>query len=196
MMQPTELGTVPTEKDSRDAIHVAVLPVIAKGNLHPGQFIEVYTKDKKHYARVAVQSQNSTHGICDPFRTGVIYDGVFFWAIMLPGTITDMRHHWTHACIEEEQDIVEHRIEHEAGVAEAWMRDFADDIGLSYEQVLIAGDHYSEGEIWGGYTFDHDTPDRCYEDAGLYWGAWSAIRGKPIPEDEKEDPSPPFSCAC
>ena len=167
------------------------MPAVAEGTLYPAQRVSIYMRNGKC---LALASGDEGFGICDPFRTGAIPPGAMLWVMLDPGTITDMRHHWSHPDIpDDESAVTRERIENEAGVAEAWMRGFAKDIGLSYDQAIGAGDSYVNDTGWGGYTFKgRDTPSECTEELIEYWESWSAIRGRPIPKDAEA----PFSCSC
>ena len=191
MMQPTELGTTPEEGAGRDAIHVAVIPAVAEGTIYPAQRVSI---EERGGTFIAQAVGDEGFGICDPFQTGRVNNGERVWVMLDPGTITDMRHHWSHPNIpDDESAVTRERIENEAGVAEAWMRGFARDIGLSYDQAIGAGDSYACDDGWGGYTFKgRDTPSECTEELIEYWESWSAIRGRPIPKDAEA----PFSCSC
>ncbi len=83
------LGQPPGENDRRDAIHIAIAPVVAGGDLLPGQHVGLLPD-----GRFGVVDQPI--GIVDPFRTGTILEGERFWLCLYPYTITSLRHVWTH----------------------------------------------------------------------------------------------------
>lgn len=88
-MSDVVLGVLPTGQSERDAIHVAVIPMIAAEMLRPGQRIGLVGDG------IAGPSGTIT-GIVDPYLTDVIPKGAAFWMCLLPGTVTGMRHHWIH----------------------------------------------------------------------------------------------------
>lgn len=82
------IGTILDETARRDAIHIAVAPVVAQEWLNAGEHV---TRDGRHaeYGGEAV-------GVVDPFlRTGVD-KGQRFFIFLYPDTVTGMRHVWSH----------------------------------------------------------------------------------------------------
>ncbi len=83
------LGTIIDETASRDAIHLAVEPVIAGELLHPGQ--KVFASKG-----IAIIATKYALGIVDPFLKQDVLPGQRFWLVVNPGQITSLRHVWTH----------------------------------------------------------------------------------------------------
>lgn len=75
----------------RDAIHIAVAPVIADETLWPGQAIGPVNGDPGRAA-----PSKTPLGIVDPFLSAPVYPGQRCWMFLLPNTITGLRHEWTH----------------------------------------------------------------------------------------------------
>lgn len=90
------IGNIPDSQARRDAIHVAVAPVIAGERLTPG------CKVGKHEGLwldwTGVKSPCT--GIVDPFLSQPVERGELFWLFLLPGTVTSLRHVWTHPVFE------------------------------------------------------------------------------------------------
>lgn len=84
------LGTIIDNTAARDAIHLAVEPVIAGENLHPGDHI--FLRDGKAYGAIG----EKLLGIVDPFLTVPVAKGERFWLIVYPRQITSLRHVWEH----------------------------------------------------------------------------------------------------
>lgn len=82
------LGNLVQEPARRDAIHIAVAPVEAGYDLQPGEHVGI-----EHGKAV---SHVETIGIVDPFYKGTVHRGERFWLFLYPGTITSLRHVWTH----------------------------------------------------------------------------------------------------
>lgn len=85
------LGTIIDEHQKRDAIHLAVEPVIAGERFEPGDHI--YVKDG--YAFLGDEDHEPL-GIVDPFLRQTIKKGQRFWFIMYPRMVHSLRHVWTH----------------------------------------------------------------------------------------------------
>jgi hypothetical protein len=83
------LGKAPGPDARRDAIHVAIVPAVAAHPLRPGD----------HVGRLPDGTfwvTNEPIGIVDPFRTDLIEAGESFWLCLYPGSITSLRHVWSH----------------------------------------------------------------------------------------------------
>lgn len=78
-----KIGTILDGSDPRDAIHIAVIPMVATSILWPGQ-------------RLA-------NGIVDPFLVGRVVVGQWFYLFLYPNTITSLRHSWTHPAFPEDR---------------------------------------------------------------------------------------------
>jgi hypothetical protein len=87
------LGTIINAGEKRDAIHLAVEPVIAGERLVPGEHI--FLRDGKAYGNTGATGQNLL-GIVDPFLTVPVAKGERFWLIVYPRQITSLRHVWAH----------------------------------------------------------------------------------------------------
>lgn len=162
----TSIGQQPTANESRDAIHVAITPVVAAEKLKPGQRVGLNSNGK------AVSSGDIV-GIVDPFLEGAIAKGVRFWLCLLPNTVTGMRHHWRHPAFPSDSDPTE------VQDAEVWLRNYAvemntydDDPEAAFTR-LIHGirnkDIYAYGSDLGG-LYDLDDADELKEYAETYLG--------------------------
>lgn len=76
----------------RDAVHIAVAPVTAAERLMPGQAVGMASESSLELVGPCEQSI----GIVDPFLTHPVESGQRFWLFLFPGTITGLRHVWTH----------------------------------------------------------------------------------------------------
>jgi hypothetical protein len=76
----------------RDAIHIAVAPVTAANRLTPGQHVGLVEEGNLELAGPCEQNM----GVVDPFLVNMVEPGQRFWLFLYPGTITGLRHVWTH----------------------------------------------------------------------------------------------------
>jgi len=173
------LGTIITD-GGRDAIHLAVEPVIAGMALYPGSNIGI--RDGKAYADGV-----KFLGIVDPFLTDTVSPGEKFWLIVYPRQITSLRHVWSHPDFPEEtpaenQDSVKWMM--------AWAKEhmsadyYGDNENVSDEQAyanaIKAGHEYHLGP--------YESADEFIDNE--WWNHWETITGKRGDRDHY------FSCSC
>lgn len=117
------LGQLITEPRNRDAVHVAVAPVVAGHELVPGQRVLLVNE-----VCVAAGAFGGV-GIVDPFLQEKVNKGESFWLWMDPGSITSLRHDWTHPALDgaPEESEPQKRI-----------RELGDQLGLTYEKVIYS----------------------------------------------------------
>jgi len=84
------LGTIIDEHEKRDAIHLAVEPVVAQEKLYPAQDVG------------ADGTKNNPVGIVDPFLKELVNPGQRFWLVIYPRPINSLRHVWTHPAFPDE----------------------------------------------------------------------------------------------
>jgi hypothetical protein len=164
----------------RDAIHIAVAPVIAKYDLHAGQHVGFYKDSKEE-----VCPSEKPIGIVDPFLKVRVKKGDRFWLFLFPYTITSLRHNWTHPNFETDFPPTGE------GHAIAWVTRFADKIGYTYDSLMRAAERYEES---GDYTYDNNMGYQ-YADGGdwsIFWEHYQTITGRVVELEDKEF----FTCAC
>src|ERR1041385_3217026 len=83
------LGTIIDENQKRDAIHLAVEPMVAKEYLKPGEHVTADGVSCIPYRKHSV-------GIVDPFLEKTVQPGERFWLVLYPRTIKSLRHVWEH----------------------------------------------------------------------------------------------------
>ena len=175
-MSNINLGTSPTESDTRDAIHIALAPIIAGEDLYPGNHIEMGKDGLGHIAK----EPNTAIGIADPFMTRTILKGERFWLCLYPQTVTDMKHHWSHPAflpVAELPDVLK---------AKEVISNIASSYGVRVDELIEAA---QSGE---GYCFGNDISYGDFEDD--FWNAIETITGKQFNEIHRSDTT--FRCAC
>ena len=85
-----QLGRLAGRSAGRDAIHVAIAPVVAAERLEPAARVGLDELGR------AVGCADGAIGIVDPFLTVPVEVGERFWLCLMPGSITALRHVWSH----------------------------------------------------------------------------------------------------
>lgn len=176
-MDNLKIGSIIETPQHRDAIHVAVAPVIALEKLYPGDHIGL--KGDK------ASADAKWIGIVDPFLKNNVQPGDQFWMFLHPGSITSLRHDWTHPAFEMDSDT----LVSERDVSEKWIRTWAATLPAFYEQVLKhAHDYLKYGDYWseGGRFEGYFVPDE-------FWKHYQNVTGKEVKENDRGSF---FSCAC
>jgi hypothetical protein len=169
------LGSIIDENEKRDAIHLAVCPVVAQEELVPGQHVGPDGTTKNPV------------GIVDPFLETSVNPGERFWLVIYPRKISSLRHVWSHPNFPDE--IAESSKEWLDLVASSkeWMKNFCEyDVRQPITTVLQAAEEFiNHGEET---CFDRDCD---YDDD--FWYHYEIITGKKIDESNKVKF---FTCSC
>lgn len=134
-MHELGLGQLITTAQNRDAIHIAIVPALAGMYLAPGDRIALNLKGE------AIRSSSSI-GIVDPFlQVNAISPGEKFWLYLNPGSITSLRHEWTHPAFANEAAPTNNQaaetIADSKAASERWLREYIARQDLpSYERVM------------------------------------------------------------
>lgn len=95
------LGMIHFKPEARDAIHLAVEPVVASQKLFVGQKIGI-VNGAAYPAGFTIQQVGKEtitvpyHGIVDPFLPLPVNQGETFWFVMAPRMVQSLRHVWEH----------------------------------------------------------------------------------------------------
>lgn len=189
MSKPTlEIGKLITKPEGRDAIHIAIAPVIAKRTLKPGQRVGLVNGT----TTIVTSASDNFIGIVDPFLERNVEKGEHFWLFLYPNTVTSLKHEWTHPAFEGAQQ-GENLIEKQRQDSKEWLTDFAGQLEMSYTELMEAAENYVKTGNY--YCLNFDTPDICYEKASEMWKHIAIATSNPfdLPADREESI---FRCAC
>ena len=174
-MEQTMLGLRPPLPLVIDAVHVAVKSMECKvDELVPGAHV-----NKDGYPR------GNTVGIVDPFLRVPVKLGDYFYLCLYPGTITALKHYWTHPAFQPEESAKDASVE--------WLSKYAKGMDLEASDLLSKLDAYyhdEDGERYfsthGDYGDElrHDWADICYH--------YAKVSGNLIPPSDYVS----FSCSC
>lgn len=166
------IGKLLTEEAHRDAIHIAVAPVVAKVALAPGQHVGLWSDDYNY----ALPSVNPI-GIVDPFLAQGVAAGERFFLFLYPNTITSLRHEWAHPAFAASPSV-------------DWLKAFAEEYATTYEALM---EGVRDGYVCFGRTSGPEAmndPDTKVE----FWSHYEAVVGMRVPTQRKADVH--FRCAC
>ena len=173
----SKIGKLLQEGEERDAIHIAVLPVVAGNDLTPGAPIGVGEVNGEHYAYSNIFPRR---GIVDPFLWDGVTQGERFWMFLTPNTIQDMRHHWKLEGI----DVFSPQER-----AKQWLASFAEENNVSYDE-LVAG--LKAGEVYFGN--DTEAPSNAYGQKEALFQHLAILTGRSFSEDHIANTF--FRCSC
>lgn len=183
------LGTIIDDTQKRDAIHLAVIPVLAGTTLHAGQSIRV-TDGVAYF---------DLEGACivDPFLQRPAYAGENFWAVLRPRLVQSLRHVWSHPAFPDEPAApqavakpVNQKFE-----SEAWIRQWAAGIPLTYEVVMSGArdwvdskrkNQWGEYLCFGGLLEGESVPDE-------FWPHYERVTGETVDDSHRGSF---FTCSC
>jgi hypothetical protein len=189
------LGTIIGSGEARDAIHLAVEPVVAGQRLLPGQDIGLV--DGKAFV---AKNCPKALGIVDPFIVGQVEEGDRFWLVVYPRQIKSLRHVWEHPDFASSQDIVSSNavpadaalpVLHDKEVSERWLRDFIANADCpEYETVIAAA---LNNTSWSKEYLHFDGRDAHGEIPPEFWTHVEIVTGKSIAQEDRAEY---FSCSC
>jgi hypothetical protein len=182
------LGTLIGPNEKRDAIHLAVEPVIAGEKLLPGDHIMV----ERGIAYGTPIGEGL--GIVDPFLTVEVKPGQRFWFVMYPRQVHSLRHVWSHPAFPDEVSADE-PTESIKEQSEKWIRDFCDSIPLHYDTMMGAAKEYVYDQRHGGYgeylSFGGLLEGKQVPDE--FWYHYEIVTGEKVEEEFRGNF---FSCSC
>lgn len=169
-----------------DAVHVAVVTMTACGKLHPGDDVGFDDTNDRSYV---TRNTRKAVGIVDPFLKNPVKDGERFWLFLYPNSTTPMRHSWKHP----DFDVATAPQVPNKVAAEKWLREFAEDVDLTYNTVIQAGRDYNERQAYYVQKGTERAMDAMYANARAdFWRNWSIVTGEVVTDPD----GTVFSCSC
>lgn len=192
------LGKLVCGDQHRDAIHIAIAPVVANERLKPGQRVAFVDGDTTLVRKS--DNREDIVGIIDPYLDWDVEKGQKCWLCLYPRSITSLRHQWTHPAFTTDEVPLAKNKES----SERWLRDFcANSDCPDYETVLAAA---TDQEI---ENVDSQYYSSAYQNDGEYlyfagrdahsaipaefWDHIETVSGKKIPKRKR---ARYFSCSC
>jgi hypothetical protein len=177
------LGTIIDDTQKRDAIHLAVEPVIAGELLDPSDHVNVTDG-------VATLAQEGNGlGIVDPFLLKPVRAGERFWFVMYPRMVTSLRHVWAHPAFPDAPSVPATTDDSAKASAEQWIKDYAKELNVGFRDLIESArywietdDYMSRGSVLEGQS---TSPE--------FWEQYAIYTGEEVPEDKRGNF---FSCSC
>jgi hypothetical protein len=175
-LREARLGEIITDAGSqnqRDAVHIAVVPVKASWEHKPGERMGVSDDGTRTDDRRPI-------GIVDPFLTAPVKEGQTFWLFLFQGSVTTLRHEWTHPAfpsIGRPPTSARERMERFA-----WLcRQGYDELIEATGAFLASGDSIHAGDNEGIQAYPE------------FWQDYMELTGTQVKPDQE---GPWFWCAC
>ncbi len=101
MSNDLKLGEIIVGHQYRDAIHIAVAPVVAGDALDAGMPIGFGADSETAFFAGKLGAKYKAIGIVDPFLRRPVNKGDKFWMFLYPNTVIGMRHEWQHPAFKD-----------------------------------------------------------------------------------------------
>lgn len=170
-----QLGKLISAGEQRDAIHIAIAPVVAAVKLEPGSPIGF--AEPGNIELVRPKTWADSIGIVDPFLKADVKKGERFFMCMHPRSTTGaIRHSWEHPAFigaEAARKLMG------CEESENFIRDWCDENGESYKNVMDAADEF-QGTPDGSWNKGNaqvcnntgaELPDN-------FWDHWEKVTGR------------------
>lgn len=170
------IGKVHEGPLGRDAVHVAVVQVVAPTTLYPGKLVNAEGGLRAPFV-----------GIVDPFLRAPVLKRQRCWIMLFPGSITSLRHKWTHPAFEFYEKTIS-----DSALAEAheYMRRIVYEGEVSLQELLSP-------ELPG-------TDDLCFQSSSVseelnssgaeFWRHYETLTGRSVSPEKRQNTW--FRCSC
>lgn len=178
-MSDVDLGKLITSEQHRDAVHVAIAPVVANEILAPGQHVGFLSGGDGRVGALAT----TRIGIVDPFIVGFVPKDAKFFLFLYPKTVTGMRHHWSHPAFSDAASVAS-----ATQASKDWLTRYAASVGVDYDELIDRAKAYQmSGEYWseGGRFEGEYVPNE-------FWDHYQNATGNTVGSDRGNF----FSCSC
>lgn len=194
-MSDLNLNELPGPDAVRDAIHIAVIPLIAGEDIYEGKVkLQVGSKD----VALRVRADEPAIGIVNPWHPAkpgeyysVVRKGERFYCLLNPGSVTGMRHHFKHPIFDEAPPIQDE--------SELWLRRFAQHWNFDFDTLIENGIKVQNATDPYDYWVTADGVDlhsasELGEDYDLFWEHLENYTGEKVDEEKRKFLG--WSCSC
>ncbi len=136
---------------ARDAIHLAVEPVIAGALLKPGE--RVVLRKTEEGLRAFRGDVSNGVGIVDPFLVKAVKKGQKFWLVLNPRTITSLRHVWAHPAFDSEVESTKGtelltKISDPKETSKAYLESVAETLDVTLSALIRHAEEFEANGTW------------------------------------------------
>jgi len=173
--------------EQRDAIHVAIMPVVCgEDYLNAGDEVGLVYGTTNTVKRKQSVYGLEILGVIDPFLGSThTKKGDVVWCFLKPGTITGLRHEWTRPDIDNPKP--------PKSESERWLREFADKWNFDYHSMIQAAQE-REGYVVARGIDLHSRSELDAGDEAEFWRHIEAITGEEFSEAHRAEFG--WSCSC
>lgn len=172
------------DEDRRDAIHIAIMPVTVEEDCGPGQHVGFVYGSKTVVKRKPAEE---SIGVIDPYIKKYVKKGSKVWLFMHPGTVTGMRHQWSHPGVDEPHVTMSE--------SEEWLRRFADRWNFDYGHMIAeAQEDEGTGIVVAGGVDLHGASELDPGDEDQFWHHIEVLTGKKFGGEHRSNFT--WSCSC
>jgi hypothetical protein len=191
-MTEPNLGSLIEGDAERDAVHVALIPMIAGEHLSAGEKFCLKFDDRSVALRGDYRNPEEVVGVVDPFLPGFggVEKGEKFWGMLFPQTVTGMRHHWQHPLFDKPAE----EIVAETNYYELWLRNFCDEWNFDFDELIGAATGTSEWRFVVARGKDLHSAGELGEDHALFWEHLEGYMDVKFSEDHRDGMG--WSCSC
>lgn len=186
-MSTSALGKLCEADAQKDAIHIAIAPVIAAYTLMPGDRVGFIDKSDNI---VCGASATEAIGIVDPFLTNAVKKGQMFYVCLFPNTVTGLRHDWAHPAFAVNPAGAK---DPENG-SKRWLEDFARQNDESYKELMARLNAYAQ-DCPSDDSGSYDAINSMLEsEKRSLWVHYENVTGEKVSESVKAEEH--FRCSC
>lgn len=191
--KPPRLGVIldRDRPEPRDAIHIAVISVLADQRLAPGEHVAVEKIGDDYRAARSFTGSGMAVGVIDPFLTAPVFQGDRCWLFLYPGSITTLRHQWTHRAFAPEVVVASEADQRAA--AQRYLEAFAGRFNMMYSEMIdnaVTG----SGLTARNGTDVHSWGEAADDGGAEFWRSLEIVTGKRFDADHREETY--FGCSC
>lgn len=179
------LGEIPKNDADRDAVHVAIVPIVTGEDLKPGTPVRVQNG-------IAYRSHINPIGIIDPFLSHTAYKGYRVYLCLYPNSVIGMRHHWQ--CPQFDFCVEQKEYTQDKKEAKEWIEGFCDRWSLDYSSLISEATSSNDYRYVVADGQDLHSREELGDEYYEFWKQLEILTGQTFTEKHKKGLG--WSCSC